>query len=475
MCNIVHNNTCSNKVDYIGGAPEKLVENIVSTSNEIEQLPGVNKIVLLPDVHLKQKYVKADYKITVPSSAVISSEVDSFYPQFRSRGIGCGMMIIGTGLTIDDLPGGTETLLKKFPSYLTNNTPVYPDNIPKKRTSFALSEDDIIQMCLRGAPWVCQEFGLSGEIAQNFWKNGSFFSESERNNFSWEGFNQQWTLGQATDGRRIGLDLTGNHFLEAQYVHTTPTNSEDLRLKKREIAFMYHGSCNGLEWVLEQKIINRTIKLPIFEKIMSNNKDYDLIFQAIKVLLNWSAAARCLVVARLKSLLQVIFPSTPYNNFRCVSELPHNTVFIESINGKQKIIYRHNAVPIIPGQPIIVSGRYDHPSYLFAPGESPEHSLNTLDHGIGAILKHNSSELDFHQTTSSWRIEQLYYRGMTLWKRKQQLSLINSAMVESHFQKHYEREGLVGPENYILHPLVTLKQGGFSPRQTLKNLIGNEK
>ena len=467
MSDTLCNKISGGKTTCIGSKFSSLPDNIVTAMNEIAPLPGVDKAILLPDVHLKEKYVKAGYKISVPSSMVISTEPDSLYPQFRSRGIGCGMVLVGTGLIVDDLAKEITELLRKLPLYLTSR-PLRQQG--QSLRSFVMSESDVIQMCLRGAPWVCQQFDLPLDNTRNFWGGGSFFSKAEIHDFSWKGFTTGWREGQAIDGRRIGLDLTGNHFLEAQYVRETPSTSDKPCLRKGELVFLYHGSCNGLEWTLDKEIVGRVIKRSTFGRLSPDEWEYDLIFRAIKLLLNWSAAARCLVIVRLWNLLKTLLPGVSLDNFGCVSEAPHNTIFTESVNGETRIVYRHNAIPIKPGQPAIVSGRYDHPSYVFVPGESPERSLNTLDHGIGAIIDRNSS-VDTLANHSSQRVDKQYYRGLALGSRKQQTRIIDPVVTEPLFCKPYERTGLVEQGHYVMYPLATLKRKAISPRRVLMNLV----
>lgn len=472
MSQTILQNQFNSNVTVIGSARRKLHEALVSKTNTIAQQPGVDQIVLLPDVHLKKKYLKATYQIHVPSSAVISTEVDSFYPQFRSRGVGCGMMLIATGLMIDQLPKEMSNLLSVLPLYLTSTRPVYQKGW-QGRQSFVMSKSEMIQMCLGGAPWMCQELGMPVESIENFWSNTNFLSESEIREFSWHGFNKRAREGQFRNSSQIGWDLSGNHFLEAQCVQETPSTSDGQWLKKGELLFLYHGSCNGLQSILEPELVNRIIKQPTFKRLTPNDSEYELVFRATKVLLNWSAAARVIVFARLRCLLNSRFPELSLDNFRCVSEAPHNMISVESVNGEDRIIYRHNAVPIKPTQPVIVSGRYDHPSYLFLPGKEPQRSLNTLDHGIGSILADDSQQDNQLMSLSSWRIEQHYLTRQRLWKRYQLAQMINPVVTEPLFRDIYEQENLIQNEAYTMYPLASIRRKGIGAKvfQKIKGLM----
>ena len=331
-----------------------------------------------------------------------------------------------------------------------------------------MSPGDMVQMGLKGAPWVSREFGLSPVALQGFFRNGSYLSSDEAAEFSQEGFSLEWIDGTRRDGRHLGLDLGGNHFLEAQVVKEIPAFTEHEWLRKNELVFLYHGSCNGLASVLRQDLADNLVERRDYKSFSPHDKNYDLVFRAVKVLLNWSAAGRCLVMARLRSLLSASFPGVALDGFRCVGEAPHNSILAEDVEGKPKIVYRHNATPIESGNLTIVSGRHDHDSYLFLPGPSPERSVHTLDHGVGAILGRNSFESTSTIQEDSNRIERQYLRKLALWHRRRRFPLIDPTITEPLFRESYKNAGLVGPDCYRLRPIVTLKRRAIPLRRLFR-------
>jgi len=448
----------SGNVTWLGTGEKGLSGGIVSAINEIAGLPGVEKVAMLPDIHLKEKYLRAEEKITVPSSSVIITHPDTLYPQFRSRGIGCGMILVATGIILENRRWDIGRLLENLSRFLVNRE---VDNRLRKqgfRKTFAMSPEDMVQMGLNGAPWVCKQFGLSPETLQGFFRNGSFFSNDEAADFPRDGFAPEWIDGTRRDGRKLGLDLGGNHFLEAQKVQDVPASKDPKWLKKGELVFLYHGSCNGLSSILRSDLTRKLVERPEYACFSSRDWAYEMVFRAVKFLLNWSAAARCIVLARLNSLLSTSFPNVSLDGLRCVSEAPHNSILAEGVGGAPRVVYRHNAVPIEAGHPVIVSGRYDHLSYLFLPGPSPERSVNTLDHGVGAILGRNSFESISTIPGKSCRIERQYLRNRPIWHRKRVFPLIDPTITEPLFRESYQQAGLVEPECYRLRPIVTLKR-----------------
>lgn len=74
-----------------------------SFADEIGALEGVEGVQSYPDSFTKSKYLGLDYKITTPSSSTIVTKADHLYPQFRSRGIGCGMRAVALPISHEDL------------------------------------------------------------------------------------------------------------------------------------------------------------------------------------------------------------------------------------------------------------------------------------------------------------------------------------------------------------------------------------
>jgi len=452
---------------WLGPGDLQLPGNIVRATNEIVRLPGVDRVVLLPDVHLKEKYVRAGYKATVPSSAVIVSDPDALYPQFRSRGLGCGMMIVGTGLQLDGSESETRRVLRALPAYWSNSALGRPGLPRGTRNTFVMSADDMLQMSARGAPWVAEQFGLSHEALGGFFRGGSFLTEHELAGLSPDDLSPEWVAGRRRDGGQLGLDLDGNHFLEAQVVQDVPQGLPDRSLEPGELVFLYHGACNGLASLLRSELVPDLVERRRYASFRQDSPEYDLVLRAVRLLLNWSAASRCLVLARLRRLLSRCFPGLEPERLRCVSEAPHNSILVEADDDGRRIVYRHNAVPMDPGHPTIVSGRNDHLSYLILAGPAAERSWRTLDHGVGAILARRPGSEYRRTPLSSRRSERQYLRRWPLWHRHSRCGLIDASDTEPLFRRPYVDAGLAEPQCYRLRPLATLKRRGVPLRRML--------
>ena len=59
----------------------------------------------------------------------------------------------------------------------------------------------------------------------------------------------------------------------------------------------------------------------------------------------------------------------------------------EEVEGKNMLIYRHNAERLSQGECAILSGYYNHSSYIVEGMGKLADTLYTIDHGLGRIIK----------------------------------------------------------------------------------------
>lgn len=444
------------------GREEFLTSDVVAAVNELAILDAIHRIVVLPDVHLKRKYVNTQQKISVPSSITVTGDIDAVYPQIRSRGIGCGMILIGTGLHLNDRSKEYYQLQKRLPLFMNN---AFTNKHLKTigRRSICLSSMDMMVMSLKGAPWLAEQFAVPKNNLNAFFNGGSYLKPDAMDNLQMENISKDWINGFYRDGRLIGLDLSGNHFLEAQLITKAPSNT--IQLKEGELVFLYHGSCNGIDKIIAPQYVDHIVKRSEYYPFRKGDWEYDLFFTGVNMLLNWSAAARLLVFLRVYSLLRSIWTDYQIDDLYCVSEAPHNSVLFETINGKQQIVYRHNAVPIDEKILIIVSGRNDHCSYLFTKGKKSDISSNSLDHGIGSLLGRREVYQRSIETSLTLRLD--YYKKLLVRKNVTSCNLIDTTSNEAEHLISYLDNELVDFNYWELKPIATLKRTSLSVRKLL--------
>lgn len=437
---------------------------------EIAKLEGVQDVVVLADVHLKDKYLQAPYKASVPSSIAIASDRQYLYPQLRSRGIGCGMMFIRTGLTIDGLGHEVVKPLVQGLARVFNGAPRRALDSPSLLADqLELSNRDMVPMSLYGAPWLVEKAGEKSGLLDQFINGGAYIDPASAEVFSWEGISERWQKGAARPAVLAGRDLVGNHFLELQVVDREPVDNRFKGLKRGELVLMYHGSCNGLSRILDPQLIPQLIMRPSFEHLSPDGKHYDVIVNASRLLMNWSAAARALVLLRIRRLIADIFPSHG-GPVECLSEGPHNGIFVDE-DEAEPIIYRHNTAVLDKAIPTIVSGRNDHPSYLVLPGAEVKRALHSIDHGLGTLLKGQAPLTGRGEAQMSRTLRLRSFHWARWSKAADTTRLLDSSTVERGVLETYFKHQLILEDYARMVPLWTFKNDRYSYRTIARGLV----
>jgi RNA-splicing ligase RtcB len=366
-------------------------------------------------------------------------------------------MMVRTGITLDELPVTLAEFTDGLPKYFANH---FGRNAPKdcEGRSFRLRPADMVKMCIHGAPWIADRFGVPRENLRRFHNQGTYFSEDEIGKFNWDRLAPEWERGVGRSLTAVGTDLGGNHFLELQVVEKVPSEHSPESLTPGELVFLYHGSCTALSWILDESSGGHLVRQKEYKCFRKGSWEYETVFRAQSALLNWSAAARCLVIARIDCLLKKLLKKKEIATLRCVSEAPHNLMSREVIGRQERIVYRHNAVPIDSGIPTIVSGRYDFSTYLFSAGKTPETSLHSLDHGVGSLLKTNNMSAQGDSNLGTERIFKKFWRELTFGDIRSRQQLLNSNGFEKLFYRPYLSHGLIEEPCVVTRPIATVKK-----------------
>ena len=412
-------------IETVGIIPDKYKKS--SYCHDIATLPFVNKLVLLPDTHIKDKYLREEYQCIVPSSCVIVSDSEHLYPQFRSRGIGCGMALWSLNTQYDIKP--QETLLsfiKELFSSLINSQPILSrvDELigrvfPSIPNLVSQGDFGIHRKLWRKALYGGAQFYLdtylknytSTSIIDAFESNGNHLNSEQKEALIQNNYFLTESIGKGRDfsggDYRSGLWISGNHFIELQKVTEIYDSdaAKNVNLNLGSLVIMNHSCGFGLEWILRPEIVKRRIKLNKFKHIDKSERDYDGIKLAVSLLKNLGSLRRAIFYKRLVDSARKHYPEI---EVRLLAECNHNDIDWNS----DKIIYRHNSLKIEKERYQIISGLYNHPSYLIQAGKSASKSCFTVGHGIGAFLKEkeykpdpkrNVIRIGIEKTQNKWR------------------------------------------------------------------------
>jgi hypothetical protein len=380
----------------VGEIPDGYIDNPYCQA--IAGLPGIKNLVLLPDVHIKAKYKRAGYMCVVPSSSVTASEPTHLYPQIRSRGIGCGMALWPLGVHNDEVSTTRlEGFAKAIYGTLRSRRPLATriDDITGRfvpRTpnvsppgQYGLSRSSWQQSLRDGARAYLQAHGL-GQHAPNFEEGGNHLGTAEQAALEQHadiiGTDARGSRDFSGGDYRAGLWLRGNHYMELQKVDTV--YDADLLASSgvtpNELVLMNHSCGWGLEFLFTEQFAQRRIRLPEFRSIQPSESDFGVVRMGTALLKNLGGIRRAIFLRRAVDAAAVHLPEA---SMRLLCECNHNDIEF----GDDEIIYRHNALRLRPNAFQIISGNYNHPSYLITSGPRSGDTYRTVGHGLGQWLK----------------------------------------------------------------------------------------
>jgi len=412
---------------------------------EISGLPNVEEVIVLPDSFTKDKYIRTGYKSTIPSSIAIATKKDILYPQFRSRGINCGMMVIALPLRREDL--SPYIIHKIFKPFLYNFFYLLDY---KLRTGFIkekydLNLEDFNSVLEGGANFFAEKFHVNDSELKSFERNGKWENINLENVKQY--LNSDWLTKRSVRLRHsFGRYFGGNHFFEIQEV-VENIDTAGIPLEKGQLVIMCHTAGDSLEDVIKPELRDEYIRKDTFVGVEKGNVMYDAFFIAQSLLMNYGYAYRLATFALVKDLFQKHF--SHFNFPYVVLDKSHNHVTEESIENKDLLVYRHNAERLKVNEYAILSGSWDAASYIVKGGLGTNDTLFTVDHGLGHILE---SSKNMAKASNKFVNFYRYKKGLRvpyILTRSQKHPIIENKSIESYFTTMRE--------NDILSPVATLR------------------
>src|SRR4030095_1037606 len=295
--------------------------------------------------------------------------------------INCGMRLVITNLTLDDV----QPRLKEIVDLLFQRVPAGVGS----HGFLKISRDDFREVVEQGARW-CIEHDYGWEDDLEVTEENGCISGADASKISERavdrGYNQVGTLG------------SGNHYLEVQVVRSEDVRDKELAAKfgitiPNQIVVMFHCGRRGfghqvatdylqvflkvMESKYEIKILDRELACAPFES--PEGRDY---FAAMKCGLNMSFAKRQVILHRIREVFSEVFGrSAEELGMRMIYDVAHNTAKLEkhNVDGTEKtlLVHRkgaprafgpgHEEVPARYreiGQPVIIGGSMETGSYL---------------------------------------------------------------------------------------------------------------
>jgi len=435
----------------------------------VASLPGIQKTAFcMPDGHWGYGFPIGGVAAFDPKHNGIIS------PGGIGFDINCGMRLITTNLTVDEVKPKIKELVDKLYKAV-------PAGVGCKGT-VRLTKEQFNDICKRGAQWCAENGFATKEDVENIEAQGCIpgADPSKVSEMAVKrGFDQLGTLG------------SGNHYLEIQEVKEENVFDWDLAkvmgiTKPGQIVIMVHCGSRGfghqigtdyLKSFLEVmpkygiKILDRELACAPFES--PEGQDY---YKSMACAANMAFANRQVIMHRVRQVFSEVFHKTAEEmEIQLVYDVAHNIAKLEKhkVDGKMKelLVHRKGATRAfgpgraedLParykkiGQPVIIGGSMETGSYLLVGTDNADNeTFASTAHGAGRIMSREAAKREF--------------RGEALQKdmEKRGIYVHGSAMAGL-------AEEAGGAYKDINSVVETLDKSGITKRVVLLRPIGNVK
>ncbi len=394
------------RVPGIVYAKEKMLSKIVEDGAHEQVanaafLPGIVKAsIAMPDIH---------YGYGLPIGGVVATDINEdgvITPGGVGFDINCGVRLVRTDLTQDDIEGRLEELVEAI--FYT-----VPSGVGSTG-SIAVSKSELKRVCQKGAAWAVEQgYGEAEDLERIESKGcvpGADFSLVSKKAYE-RGRDQLGTLG------------SGNHFLEIQVVGQiyNAKLADAMGLFQGQITIMIHtGSrgfghqiCTDFLKVMEAALKRYEIKVPDRQLACApyNSPEGQDYLSAMACAANYAWCNRQIITHLVRKAFEQVFKS-PWRDLGLylVYDVAHNIVKIEKhkVNGKEKLlaVHRKGATRAFPpghpelpfiykecGQPVIIPGDMGRASFVLCGTEKAmEETFGSTCHGAGRVMSRNQAK-----------------------------------------------------------------------------------
>lgn len=362
----------------------------------VAALPGIQKAsYAMPDAHWGYGFPIGGVAAFDPKQGgVVSAGGVGF-------DISCGVRLLRTGLSIDDL----KPIQKKLADALFQKIPAGVGSTGTIR----LNAQKMHDMLTRGAHWAVEQgYGTSADlerIEEQGWMKGAKPSE----------VSEQAKKRQRDEMGTLG---SGNHYLEVQKVSEIYDSStaEAFQLHLNDVVLSIHCGSRGLghqigtEFLREMVISAKSYGIDLPDRELAcapiHSEIGERYLGAMRSAMNCAFANRQILTHLTR---QVFSDLIPKSDLILLYDVSHNTCKMETheIDGVQKKIFVHRkgatrafgpGHPDLPavfqkvGQPVFIGGSMGTSSYvLVGTNEGMKFSFGSSCHGAGRAMSRNQA------------------------------------------------------------------------------------
>ncbi|MEF8879760.1 MAG: RtcB family protein [Candidatus Thermoplasmatota archaeon] len=372
-------------------------------------LPGiVGKALAMPEIHW-------GYGFPIGGVAAVDGENGVISPGGIGFDINCGVRLVRTNLTVDDVDK------KKIRDLVDEMFKNVPSGVGSK-AKIRMSKNELKDVLLRGARWAVEN-GYGWDEDTDFIEENGYLESADVSQVSEKALNR----GKS----QVGSLGAGNHFLEIQRVGEIfdERTAKVFGINDRDqiVVLIHTGSrgfghqvCSDHLKVLEKAVKKYGVKLPDKQLACApvHSEEGENYFKAMACAANFAWANRQLIVHWVReSFERVLGEKAEDLDMGIVYDVAHNMAKFEehTVDGSRKnlCVHRKGATRSfgpgsqeIPseykevGQPVIIPGDMGTESYLLRGTKEAEETFGSTCHGAGRVMSRR-------QATRSWRGERI--------------------------------------------------------------------
>ena len=389
-------------------ASEQLLDEI-SEDKTLQQLknathlPGMTKhAICMPDGH-------QGYGFPVGGVGALDAENGCISPGAVGYDVNCGVRMMTTNLTYEDVKGHEEELVDSLFA-----------NVPSGLGGGGIVESDIdtVEAILEdGVEWAVEEgYGVEADLL-------ACEDEGRRPDADPSAISQK---AKDRGKNQIGSLGSGNHFLEVQRVTDVFREdvAEEFDLREDQIVVLIHcGSrglghqtCNDYLRKIEKTHSGLLQQLPDKELAAApaGSKLAEEYYGAMCAAINFAWVNRQLIMHRTRRVFERVFDRTwEQMEMELLYDVAHNIAKKEThtVDGEDRELYVHRkgatrafpaGHPEVPaayrdvGQPVIIPGSMGAGSYVLRGGDrSMEETFGSTAHGAGRLMSRTQAKNEF--------------------------------------------------------------------------------
>ena len=378
---------------------DKTLEQLTNTTH----LPGIRKYAIcMPDGH-------QGYGFPVGGVAGIDAENGCISPGAVGYDINCGVRMMTTNLTYDDVQGREEELVEALFA-----------NIPSGLGGggiFEGSQADVEAILDRGVEWAVEQgHGVEADLAHC--EDEGVRPDADPSTVSKKakdrGRNQVGSLG------------SGNHFLEVQRVTDVYREAvaTEFGLDEQQIVVLIHCGSRGLghqvctDYLREIEATHEGLLAQLPDKELAaapaGSQLAEEYYGAMCAAINFAWVNRQLIMHRTRRVFEKVFDrSWQEMGMDLLYDVAHNNAKkeVHDVDGEDRELYVHRkgATRAFPagrselppayrdvGQPIIIPGSMGVGSYVLRGGEeSMKETFGSTAHGAGRLMSRTRAKNEF--------------------------------------------------------------------------------